>query len=289
MPEASPALRPLPVMPDPDPASACPSTYFAGSTADFLTCAASEDRVSREGMASGWDNSAEAWIAAMSDDGDWARTAVLDPVMLARATHNSPVHALDVGCGEGRFCRLLAGAGIQATGVDPTRTLIEAARQRHETGRYYVGEAESLPFPDRCFDLVVSYLSLVDIERLAPSISEMTRVLAPGGHLLVANLASHNSAGQWLKDGSGKRLGFLIDHYLEERPVRQQWAGIDIINWHRPLATYMQEFLAYGLRLTFFDEPKPLAGEDPISHKFVRAPWFVVMEWRKDEAGSAGT
>lgn len=218
----------------------------------------------------------------MSTGGDWARTAVLDKIMLERASRLSASKALDVGCGEGRFCRLLAGVGIKAVGIDPTRALIEAARQRHPEGHYNVGTAENLPFPDSTYDLVVSYLSLVDIEEIQPAIAEMTRVLSPGGTLLIANLASHNSAGRWLKDDGGNPLGYLIDRYLDEHPVRQRWNGIDIVNWHRPLSTYMQAFLADQLRLTFFDEPRPAPGQDVTNGKFERAPWFVVMEWRKD-------
>jgi len=238
-------------------------------------------------MTNGWDKSAEAWLSAMADGGDWARTAVLDPIMIERARQSAPAQALDVGCGEGRFCRMLSQAGVRTTGIDPTVALIEAARRRHDSGRYLLGSAEDLPFDDEAFDLVVSYLSLVDVGNLSLATAEMTRVLAPGGALLVANLASHNTAGHWLKDGAGQPLGYLIDHYLEERPLRQQWDGIDILNWHRPLSRYMHEFLSCGLRLTFFDEPRPAAGEDPTGGKFERAPWFVVMEWRKDKGPMA--
>ena len=35
-------------------------------------------------------------------------------------------HAIDVGCGEGRFCRMLKAAGVEATGIDPTPVLLEA-------------------------------------------------------------------------------------------------------------------------------------------------------------------
>ncbi len=218
----------------------------------------------------------------MAEGGDWSRTAVLDPVMLERAALAAPESMLDVGCGEGRFCRLLGARGVRTTGIDPTERLIAAARLRHPDGTYLVGRAESLPFGDEAFDLVVSYLSLVDIEEIGSAIAEMMRVLRRGGTLLVANLASHNSAGRWLKDEAGAPLGYLIDDYLEERPIRQQWDGIDIVNWHRPLAAYMQAFLGHGLRLSFFDEPRPVEGQDRTGGKFVRAPWFVVTEWRKD-------
>lgn len=218
----------------------------------------------------------------MAGGGDWARGAILDPAMLERVEDGPVRRALDIGCGEGRFCRLLARQGIETTGIDPTGALIEAARQNHPQGRYLVGRAESLPFPDSSFDLVVSYLSLVDIEDLAAAAAEMVRVMAPGGKLLIANLASHNSAGRWLKDDLGRAVGYLIDDYLQERPIRQKWDGIDIVNWHRPLCAYMQRFLGSGLRLSHFDEPKPRGEAGPAADRFVRAPWFVVMEWLKE-------
>jgi SAM-dependent methyltransferase len=233
-------------------------------------------------MTSDWDESAEAWLAAMSEGGDWARLAILDPIMIERVELGPVGRVLDVGCGEGRFCRLLARAAVQTTGIDPTAALIEAARRRHPDGRYVMARAENLPFPDGSFDLVVSYLSLVDIEDLRAAVAELARVLAPGGKLLIANLASHNSAGRWLKDDRGNAVGYLIDGYLQERKIRQRWDGVDIVNWHRPLSAYMQALLGNRLRLSYFDEPKPARDGDPTGGRFVRAPWFVVMEWLKE-------
>jgi SAM-dependent methyltransferase len=166
-------------------------------------------------------------------------------------------------------------------GIDPVEAFIRAAHRRDPAGEYRLGRAEELPFADASFDLVVSYLSLVDIEDLAAAVSEMVRVLAPSGRLLIANLASHNTAGRWIEDGQGRTSGYLIDDYLKQHPVRQRWAGIDIVNWHRPLSFYMRHFLAMGLMLTHFDEPAPEPGVDRTDGRFARAPWFVVMEWQK--------
>src|SRR6478672_11818220 len=110
-----------------------------------------------------WQTSADAWIADMGEFGDFGRRYVLDPVMLPRALSRSPQKALDVGCGEGRFCRMLKQHGIDVTGVDPTPGLLEAARSRDTDGAYLEATAERLPFDDNAFDLVVSYLSLIDI------------------------------------------------------------------------------------------------------------------------------
>jgi predicted TPR repeat methyltransferase len=85
-------------------------------------------------MKGDWDASAGAWIASMGETGDWGRQFVLDPVMLARVDNRRFRRALDVGCGEGRFCRFLRARGIDAIGIDPTRALLEAAKERDPAG-----------------------------------------------------------------------------------------------------------------------------------------------------------
>lgn len=62
-------------------------------------------------MTDGWDQSADAWVASLGEAGDFSRRHVLDGPMTARVAALGPVRALDVGCGEGRFCRILRGWG----------------------------------------------------------------------------------------------------------------------------------------------------------------------------------
>ena len=82
-------------------------------------------------MSNGWDEPAEAWIASLGEEGDFARRFILDRPMLDRVRLSRARTALDVGCGEGRFCRLLAREGIKTCGIDPATALIERARQLH--------------------------------------------------------------------------------------------------------------------------------------------------------------
>lgn len=234
-------------------------------------------------MADGWTESARAWIADMGDTGDFGRACVLDRPMLERVAAGSFVDALDVGCGEGRFCRMLQAKGIRTTGIDPTKALIGQARRRDSEGDYRIGQAETLDFPDRSFDLVVSYLSLIDIPDIARAIAEMARVLRPGGALLIANLTSFNTAAQaggWTRDGKGNPI-FPIDHYLDERADWVAWRGIRIRNWHRPLGAYIALLLDQGLTLSHFAEPTPYAGDPATIARYRRVPWFLIMEWRK--------
>jgi SAM-dependent methyltransferase len=141
----------------------------------------------------------------MGDEGDFARRFVLDAPMLERVAgvptlrqaqgHKSEATAdvtpslakregataLDIGCGEGRFCRLLQSHGLSTVGIDPTEALIARARERDPAGDYRIGKAETMEVAPGEFDLVVSYLSLIDIPDLARAAAAMSRALRPGG------------------------------------------------------------------------------------------------------------
>jgi len=230
----------------------------------------------------GWSASAAGWIAAMGDSGDFSRRFVLDAPMLARVRGRGFKTALDVGCGEGRFCRMLRDEGIAPVGIDPTPALIAQARERDPAGDYRIGRAEDLDLPPAAFDLVVSYLTLIDIADIATATDRMVAALRPGGTLLIANLTSFTTANieGWTTEADGSRR-FYIDHYLEERADWVEWRGIRIRNWHRPLSRYMTLFLSRGLILRHFDEPAPYGGDAETADRFCRVPYLYMMEWQK--------
>lgn len=237
-------------------------------------------------MSDGWSESADAWVASQGSEGDFGRRWVMDAPMLERVRSRPYRRALDVGCGEGRFCRMLRDEGVEAVGIDPTAGLIDHARRLDPDGDYRVEAAEALGFEDEAFDLVVSYLSLIDIPDVKAAIAEMARVLAPGGRLLIANLAAYNSAADandlgWTTLPDGRRA-HAMDHYLEEKAGWIAWKGIRVQNWHRPLSTYMTLLLDAGLTLTHFAEPRADGQGDPVrAAHYDRAPWFLLMEWGK--------
>jgi SAM-dependent methyltransferase len=231
-----------------------------------------------------WVQSASAWIAGQ-DAGERVRTMLLDPVMLRLAGDVVGAHVLDLGCGEGRFSRMLGERGAHAVGIDPIAPMIEAARSRDARGHYVRAGAEALPFRDANFDLVVSYITLVDIVLFREAIAECARVLVPGGRLLVANLGFTSCAlpgREWARDENGRKLHKQIDNYASEFRQVLAWSGIRIANWHRPLSSYMQAYLSNGLALREFLEPVPedeSLRDDPWWEDFFRVPDFNVMLW----------
>ncbi len=228
----------------------------------------------------GWEQSADAWIASMGDHGDWMRRYVLDPVMVELAA--GARRALDVGCGEGRFARVMAEQGAEVFAFDPVERFLQYALKKDDRPSYARASAEAIPFRDCSFDLVVTYLTLIDIPDFRRSIREMARVLQPGGRLLVANLLPFVTTGDgWVEDEEGTRLYFPIDHYLAESSQWYSWRGIHIENYHRPLSAYMDAFLGQGLLLQKYLEPLPIDGAGDNAKWYVRVPWGHVMVWQK--------
>ena len=230
-----------------------------------------------------WTQSAQAWIASQGEAGDFGRVGVLDRPMLAQVDACAPGSVLDVGCGEGRFCRMMAARGITCVGVDPTVPLLDAARAADPSGDYREARAEALPLPDAGFDMVVSYLTLIDIEGMDAALSEMVRALRPGGHLLIANIQGYNTACDpegFVKHADGSRT-ITMERYLQDYGREVAWKGIHIVNYHRPLSRYITVLLGLGLQLRVFEEPPAHSGDPARVAQYNAFPWFHLMLWEK--------
>jgi ubiquinone/menaquinone biosynthesis C-methylase UbiE len=89
---------------------------------------------------------------------------------------------LDVGCGTGRNLPRYE-EGTFVVGVDPSVEALAKARKRAPSVPLVRASAEALPFRDGAFDTVVSGLVFCSVPDAARGVSEVKRVLAPGGRL----------------------------------------------------------------------------------------------------------
>lgn len=87
---------------------------------------------------------------------------------------------LEVGCGQGHLTRALASRGVNVIGIDANPQALEVGG----TGRVRYMRAEALDFDDDEFDYVVSVHAIEHIPQLETALSEMARVLKPGGRVV---------------------------------------------------------------------------------------------------------
>ena len=83
---------------------------------------------------------------------------------------------LDVGCGTGISSTIWNKLGLEVVGVDPSEELLKIAKKDYPNIKFVEAIAESLPFEDGAFDVVVSITALQNFEDLEKGLGEIKRV-----------------------------------------------------------------------------------------------------------------
>jgi SAM-dependent methyltransferase len=98
---------------------------------------------------------------------------------------------LDVGCGTGVFLRLVADRGAEPHGIDASESLIELVRRRLPDADVRLGDMESLPYEDDCFDLVTGFTSFFFANDMVAALREARRVARPGAPVVIQVWGAH--------------------------------------------------------------------------------------------------
>lgn len=88
---------------------------------------------------------------------------------------------LDIGCNAGYFTARIAAQGIEVTGLDFSSAALGCARRDFPSIEFIEGDAMKLPFADQSFELVTSFGVIQTVSSWQRALSEMVRVLRPGG------------------------------------------------------------------------------------------------------------
>ena len=95
--------------------------------------------------------------------------------------------ALDLAAGTGDIAFAVAARGARTIGLDITHRMLQLARRRQRNGtpaEFIAGDMISLPFRSASFDLVTTGYGLRNVPDLAAAVTEIARVLRPGGRLV---------------------------------------------------------------------------------------------------------
>lgn len=138
---------------------------------------------------SSYDAMAVEYADMVSDDFEqraFDRALLAAFAELVRA--DGPRQVADVGCGPGRITPVLHQLGLDAFGIDLSPMMVELARRTHPQLRFEVGSMLALDLADASLGGLLAYYSIIHIpcERRSEVFAEFYRVLAPGGHLMLA-------------------------------------------------------------------------------------------------------
>jgi SAM-dependent methyltransferase len=157
---------------------------------------------------------------------------------------------LEIGCGGGDFSAWMAANGTPSVlGEDFSPVAIAAARVAHSAPGldFAVGDIESVAHPDDSFDLVVSCETIEHVRHPRQAVSELARVLRPGGTLLLStpNYLSITGAHRVFREATGRKWDEggqpIVNWTLYPRTAR--WirrAGLKIVStrgagWYVPV------------------------------------------------------
>ena len=107
-------------------------------------------------------------------------------------SRGKPLRVLDIGCGNGALLAELSPELETGVGVDASGEMIGRGRKRFEhlgNLRFEQITEPRLPFEDQSFDLVLSFMSFRYLD-WDPIMQEIRRVLAPGGRILIVDMAA---------------------------------------------------------------------------------------------------
>ena len=174
------------------------------------------------------------------------------PAMLRLAGDVAGRRILDAGCGSGPLSAALRAQGADVTGLDASAAMVDLARQRlGEDADLHVADLGApLPFADAEFDDVVASLVLHYLEDWAGPLSELRRVLKPGGRLMVS--VNHPSAYAIVYPEADY---FAVTSYSEDYTFGGEVTWLTF--WHRPLHAMTDAFSAAGFRIATLSEPPP--------------------------------
>jgi len=148
------------------------------------------------------------------------------------AGRSQPRQVLDVGCGEGRFAEELARRGFAVVGVDVAQEPLRRARAREPALDLRIVPAEGpWPLADASFDLVWAGETIEHVADTVGWLSQVRRVLRPGGRLLLSTPA-HGRLTMLALALSGSRF----DSHFEPRADHLRFYS------HRTLARLLAEF-----------------------------------------------
>jgi ubiquinone/menaquinone biosynthesis C-methylase UbiE len=136
---------------------------------------------------------------------------------------------LDVGVGTGHSVGFASKAGYSIVGLDKSGGMLEIAASKAALGALLVkGDAHRLPFPEACFDAVLSVTTLEFLEEPHLAVDEMARCLKPGGSMVIGVLNALSYLG--LQRKLFRKPTFRNAHFYRVGELRRLLSHVGMVS-----------------------------------------------------------
>jgi ubiquinone/menaquinone biosynthesis C-methylase UbiE len=174
---------------------------------------------------------------------------------------------LEVGCGTGLVLQRVSAFARTAKGIDLSPGMLQRARDRGLDVRE--GSATALPFADDTFDVAYSFKVLSHVPQLDVALSEMVRVVRPGGHL-VFDIYNRHSLRYLIKRVFGPRS---TSKQFDEHAISTAFMTPDEVVALLPTNARVTDIA--GIRVI---TPHPAVFSLPVFGKAVEAAEWALMD-----------
>lgn len=248
-----------------------------------------------------WGAVADWYDTAIEGSPDSYQQKVILPNLTRLVDAKAGMNILDNACGQGFFARAFAGAGATVTACDISPELVALGKERDPAQKitFLTAPSDKLDFAkEATFDAVTIVLALQNIEKLAETFAECSRVLKPNGRLIF--IVNHPAfripqASSWQWDEKAGKQFRRVDMYMSDRTIKIDMTPGEVlaskkkstISFHRPLQSYFKPLHKAGFAITRLEEwishktsqAGPRASEEDRIRKEI--PMFLCIEATK--------
>jgi ubiquinone/menaquinone biosynthesis C-methylase UbiE len=216
-----------------------------------------------------WGEVADWYDDLVGEEGSEFHREIVLPGAVRLLAAKPGEKVLDIACGQGVLCRLLARQGVETTGIDAATDLIRIARDRNaqlpaevKKPTYQTADVRDLSFlPEDQFNAAACLLAIQNINPIAPVFRSVARTLKPRGSLVIVMMhpcfrGPRESSWGW--DDKNMVQYRRIDRYLLPRkiPIVTHPGKGKEYTWtfHKPIEAYVKALRNAGLLVDALEE-----------------------------------
>lgn len=195
------------------------------------------------------------YLEVASEEKDPFKKYIDTPNFVALLGNISNKKILDVGCGNGEFCKVLSQNGASVTGVDGSEEMVLASQKTFPSGNFIQLDIlnDLPPFPDNNFDIITAKMMLMNLAPLSKILVVVFKLLKVNGLFAIDIVHPFRPLLKNLVSKSSTRYSKNFN-YFKELNGGIEFGDKKMAFYYRPLNMYINDILNQGFKLMKLNE-----------------------------------